>query len=176
MTALLAQTSLPQKGRIPSQNCVTWTRDAITDLQRAGIVDDTLDVHDIMRGAFQKADLVMSDGPPRDPKDRFIDLDVLRREIATMKNRTAEDEVRAVTSPVSASRSAPAERSQPQAPTSAWAAEAASAKAAFVRLKQQGYPDDQAFELLVREYMKRDASVSRETATAGVRDRLRYQG
>ncbi|KAJ5550595.1 hypothetical protein N7535_001462 [Penicillium sp. DV-2018c] len=36
---LLAAIPLPQKGALPEQNCVTWTRAAICELQRKGLVE-----------------------------------------------------------------------------------------------------------------------------------------
>jgi hypothetical protein len=83
--AVLERTTVPRSGQDPEQNCVSWTRDAILDLQRAGFVDSALSVEDIMTVGMQKADIVMRDGAPEKPEDRFIDVGVVSREIAAMK-------------------------------------------------------------------------------------------
>jgi hypothetical protein len=85
--ALLERTTLPRSGQQPEQNCVSWTRDAILDLQRAGFVDGALGVEDIMTVGMQKADLVLKDGAPDDDEDRFIDVGIVKRGIAAMKKR-----------------------------------------------------------------------------------------
>jgi hypothetical protein len=86
--ALLERTTLPLSDQTPERSCVTWTRDAIVDLQRAGFVDGSLSVEAVMAVAMQKADAVMRDKrPPKNLKDRFIDVDVVRWEIAAMEKK-----------------------------------------------------------------------------------------
>jgi hypothetical protein len=83
--AVLERTTVPRSGQDPEQNRVSWTRDAILDLQRAGFVDSALSVEDVMTVGMQKADIVMRDGALEKPEDRFIDVGVVSREIAAMK-------------------------------------------------------------------------------------------
>ena len=83
--AVLERTTVPRSGQDPEQNCVSWTRDAILDLQRVGFADGALSVEDIMTVGMQRADIVMRDGAPEKPEDRFIDVGVVSREIAAMK-------------------------------------------------------------------------------------------
>jgi hypothetical protein len=67
---LLARTTWPQSGQVPVQNCVSWTREAILDLQRAGFVDGNLSIEDILTVAMRKADFVVSNGAPGKNEDR----------------------------------------------------------------------------------------------------------
>ena len=83
--AVLERTTVPRSGQDPEQNCVSWTRDAILDLQRVGFAAGALSVEDIMTVGMQRADIVMRDGAPEKPEDRFIDVGVVSREIAAMK-------------------------------------------------------------------------------------------
>jgi hypothetical protein len=55
------------------------------DSKRIGFVDSALSVEDIMTVGIQKADIIMRDGAPEKPEDRFIDVGVVSREIAAMK-------------------------------------------------------------------------------------------
>jgi len=85
--ALLARMPLPQSGQSPEQNCVSWTRDAILELQQAVYVDGDLSVEDIMAVGMQQADFVMKNGAPEEKEDRFIDVRIVKREIAAMRKR-----------------------------------------------------------------------------------------
>jgi hypothetical protein len=85
--ALLERTTRPLSDKVPEQNCVTWTRDAIVDLQRAGFFDGSLGVEAIMEVAMQKADGIMKARRPPSVKDRFTDIDVIRREVAALNKK-----------------------------------------------------------------------------------------
>jgi hypothetical protein len=85
--ALLERTTRPLSDKVPEQNCVTWTRDAVVDLQRAGFVDDSLSVEAVMVVAMQEADSVMKAHRPPKPKDRFIDVNVIRRKVAALNKK-----------------------------------------------------------------------------------------
>jgi hypothetical protein len=83
--AVLERTPLPQSGQNPEQNCVSWTREAVVDLQRAGFVDGALGVEALMTVAMQKADGVMRDNcDPGKNEERFINIDIIRREVGAM--------------------------------------------------------------------------------------------
>lgn len=83
--AVLERTPLPRSGQSPEQNCVSWTREAVVDLQRAGFVDAALSVEALMTVAMQKADGVMRDGcDPGKNAERFVDIDMIRREVEAM--------------------------------------------------------------------------------------------
>jgi hypothetical protein len=83
--AVLERTTLPRSGQEPEQNCVSWTREAVVDLQGAGFVDGALGVEALVAVAMQKADGVMRDGcDPGKNEERFIDIDIVRREVGAM--------------------------------------------------------------------------------------------
>jgi hypothetical protein len=50
-------------------------------------VDDSLSVEAVMVVAMQEADSVMKAHRPPKPKDRFIDVDVIRRKVAALNKK-----------------------------------------------------------------------------------------
>ncbi|KAK7698856.1 hypothetical protein SLS57_012499 [Botryosphaeria dothidea] len=57
--SVLRQLPVPQRHQIPEENCVSWTRDAIRALERAGY-SENLSVEHVMNSGLRFADEVMN--------------------------------------------------------------------------------------------------------------------